>query len=221
MSKALSLLAPAVFLLLAGCAPDAPLATPSQTAESATPTPTPTPTVEPVVKPLLEELVISPDGLGPIPIGRAYTPRDPATDVLVWDETFCGFAEEPDVWGYEMADYANWQNTYTGDVKYEFLAEVGAAGTTESPILRITTFSLLIRTAEGLGRGSTMDELREVYGSELAVSPEGDYFPAVVRGQHGQLVFWFSYEDPGSVYMLQVLAGFDAPGWSFHLTGCV
>lgn len=84
----------ALVLMVTACAPS-PEPQPTQTVEesSSTPTPTPTPTIEPVVKPALSDMVISPDGLGPIVIGQAYSATDPATDVLVWDETFCGFAE--------------------------------------------------------------------------------------------------------------------------------
>lgn len=112
-------------------------------------------------------------------------------------------------------------NTYGGEGHTQFLAEVTYNdGTPESPILRITTFNDEIRTAEGLGIGSTRAELLAVYGDDLIQSPEDSYYPYAVHGRHGQLVFWFSYETPGVVYMLQVLPASEVPQWSFHSTGC-
>jgi hypothetical protein len=209
--------------LLVGCAPtpepdDSPPAA-EGSSSTPTPTPTPTPTRDSVVRPELSELIISPDGLGPILIGRAYSASDPATDLLVWDDTFCGFAETDP--SYAAYDYGNWVNTYGGDGHMQFLAEVTYFdGTPESPIIRITTFNPLIRTEDGLGIGSTRAELIEAYGDELVQSPDDAYFPYVVHGRSGQLVFWFSYETPGVVYMLQVLAATEVPSWSFHSTAC-
>ena len=216
----LSLAVVMLSVALVGCGSEVEPAPESTTAgPSASDTPVPTETVEPLVKPALDELIISPDGLGPIQIGQAYAPRDPATDVLYWDDTFCGFAEDP-AYGPEYAgDYGNWKHTYSGEY-FEPLAEVDYGATAESPVIRITTFLEEIRTEDGLGTGSSIAELEAAYGDNLIKSAEDAYYPYVVYGRSGQLVFWLSYETPGVVYMLQVLAGFDTPHWSFHRTGC-
>lgn len=209
----------ACVLALTGCTPS-PEPQPTETVEESSSTPIPT--VEPAVKPALSELVISPDGLGPIVIGQAYSVTDPATDVLAWDETFCGFADDPtypsDLTSF---DYGNWKNTYGDGGTEQFLAEVTYDdGTPESPIVRITTRNEAIRTAAGLGIGSTKAELLEMYGDDLIQAPEEEYYPFVVFGRSGQLVFWFSYETPDLVYMLQVLPAAETAQWSYYSTNC-
>lgn len=209
-------------VVLVGCAPTPETVTPSPAAEEPSPPSTATPTVDPLVKPQLDELVISPEGLGPVRIGEAYVPSDPATDVLAWDDTFCGFAED-EAYGPDYADndYGNWVNTYGRQQLLTFLAEVQYGATADSPVTKITTFSPDIRTENGLGIGSTRAELEAAYGAALITYPEQSYYPLVVHGRNGQLVFWFSDETPGVVYMLQVLAELEMPQWSFHATGCV
>jgi hypothetical protein len=218
MRIARSLLAAVLCVGIAGCTPQPPVSTPSPSAEASSPTPTPTPTVEPLVKPAIDELVISPEGLGAIGIGRAYTTVDPATDLLSWDDTFCGFADDPNFAGME---YPNWKNTYSTDLAVPFLTEVTYDnGTPESPIIRITTFSSDIRTEGGNGIGSTVADLTSEFGDTLIASAPSEYYPYVVAGRAGKLVFWFSYETPDIVYMLQVIPAAEKAEWSYYMTAC-
>ena len=213
----LALVVTLCLIALLGCAPTAAEPEPSKTVEpTRSETPTPTPTPEPTTKPSLTELHISPDGLGPLVIGRPAGADNPETDIVYWDETFCGFDVPAD-------DYAGWATNYPADASwhYPFLAEVTYVdGTTESAIERITVQSPMIRTAEGLGIGSSVADLEAQYGDDLVRYPEDYYYPLTVVGANGQLVFWIYLEEPTEVYMMQVLDDFDPPAWSFHLTGC-
>ncbi|HEY5231899.1 MAG TPA: hypothetical protein VIJ11_13535, partial [Galbitalea sp.] len=70
---------------LSGCAPAA-LPAPHPTSSHVVAAPTPTPTTPPA----LSELVLSPDGLGPLRIGFPVPDQPLASAVVVWDPTKCG-----------------------------------------------------------------------------------------------------------------------------------
>lgn len=208
-------------LVLAGCTPAEPSAAPSLTEQKPTISPTPTVSAAPqaveiVVKPQESELVISPEGLGPIVIGEPMPDFEPDTALALWDETFCGFDNPSE-------DYANWVTNYpmTPDGKYPFLAEVDyPTGTVSSPITGITVQSTEIRTASGLGIGSTVASLESEYGADLLPYIDPDYSAYVVEGPVGQLVFWVAEHEGQVVSFMFVSVDQLAPHFSFHVTGC-
>ncbi len=191
MRKAPAPIAAVLLLLLVACAAEPPAPTPMATADLATPIPT----VEPAAKPLLSELVISPDGLGPIRINEAYVPSDPATDVLVWDETWCDY---PD--GFDGAvDYPGWKSTYSG---YSIAVSTDTREKTPGdPIREIVVSAPEVVTREGIGVGSPVSDVQAAYGSRVVELANDGY---ALRGAVSQLVFWWDQETGDTVGVMTV-----------------
>lgn len=178
---------------LTGCAAgegDLPAGTPTRSV-SASPSPTAAPTTAeleaPAVKPLLSELVVSPYGLGPIVFGEAFDGAG-ETSPLVWDETYCDFDAATLASG--AVDYPQWKANYPEapfDVVTRDFDSV-------SPVRYIVVWSPDLVTAEGIGRGSSLDDVIAAYGSELVEIPN-DYYPGyALAGPAGRLIFWMTPE---------------------------
>src|SRR5690606_4194921 len=100
-----------VACLLAGCAgPSAPTPRSSPSASpSASPSPSPSPQPS---KPALADLVIEPEGLGPLRVGQAPPVTDPAIDILVFDPDACDFVPEWDPSYVPSGDLGLWISNY-------------------------------------------------------------------------------------------------------------
>jgi hypothetical protein len=197
-------------LVLTGCTPPAEETAPSASS-SASVTPTPTPTVEaPAVKPTLARLVLSPEGLGPIVIGEPIAVEPVDVAVAVFDDTFCDFGDS--------SDHGGWKPNYdlTADGHWPFLPE-GAAVVTD-PVTSITVQSNEIRTAQGLGLGSTNAQLAAQYGDIAPVESFG-YLGYSVPGTRGQLVFWFD-GSTDAVSNIEVIEPGLTPAFRFEIGGC-
>ena len=201
-----------VVAMLTGCAGSPSTQQSSTPTEESSPTSTPpaspTPSAEPGV-------LISPEGLGPIEITRPIDPAGLAATLVAWDDTFCGAATPAE-------DVAAWTPTMplVDEGHYPYFPEI-ADYTMDSPVTRITIQSDEFRTAEGLGIGSSIDDLTSEYGSQLATRP----FPGigltgyVVPGRLGQLVFWVA-EPETTVYFVEIVPADVSVTFSFHVGYC-
>jgi len=214
MKSSFRLLVPTVLMVaaLTGCA-GSPSGQPSSTpTEESSVTPTPTPTPSPTEE---AGLFISPEGLGPIEITRPIDLTGAAATLVAWDDTFCGAATPAE-------DVAAWTPTMplVDQGHYPYFPEISTF-TMDSPVDRITVQSKEFRTAEGLGIGSSIDELTAQYGSQLATRP----FPElgltgyVVEGELGQLIFWVQEPDT-TAYFVEIIPAGVPVAFSFHVGYC-
>jgi hypothetical protein len=151
----------AVVLLCSGCG-DAPGVEPTVTpTATVAPSATPTPVVE-LSKPTVAELVLSPEGLGPLVVGQAPPAGDPERDILIYSTTVCqaavdeGYRDTADMW------VANYEPALSGNDVDPFGAWV-EAGELEA----LAVYNEAIRTAEGIHLGSTAAEVTAAYGGRL------------------------------------------------------
>lgn len=190
ISRSLAIVGVAV-LMLAGCAVDepAPIAAPPAASETPTPTPEPEPT-----KPELAALVVSADGLDDVVVGEAPPVVDPALDIIIFDEDYCqaavdeGASVDPGKW------IPNYEPALSGESREPFSVYVP-----KKVVDVISIDSEEIRTSDGLGLGSTVDELEAAYPN--LVFEEGfatDLY--LVGGAHGTLVFEVAAEDLDDPY---------------------
>jgi len=167
-----------VVAVLAGCTPAATVTEPtSSPSSSASPAPTSAPTQTPAptasasaAKPALADLVVSPDGIGPLHIGEPVPDVPRARAVAVWDATKCdraGQASEvgdPAVGGWT----ANYPKVRVGTVTVRGFSVYTVGDVEGGDIHSLWVSSPKIATAESIALGSTLAELKAAY-------PDPDY----------------------------------------------
>ncbi len=175
-------------LALAGCT-----ATPA----ASTPHPTRTvPSSTPVAesKPALSDLVIGPDGLGPIRLG-APVPEQPASVAIArYDPDFCraDIEQGGQVFVPGAPFSGAWITTYTDPLAFTILP---AQGERTGDVLAITVNELrdgsgsVIHTAAGIHPGSTTAELLKAYPKFTSVTHFDLTDIYTIVGSQGQLVF--------------------------------
>ncbi|MFW7415542.1 hypothetical protein [Demequina sp. SO4-18] len=166
-------------------------ATPTATAE-ASPSPSPTPDSHPPV----EELVATPDGLGPLAIGEPAE-GNPGEEMIRFDEGYCAEvyegqeATEGDEPGRWVADYPDATGFYdTPTAPFTLAAD-------DDQVWRIDIFAVDIATDEGISIGSTLEELEDAHPD--LVSGDAGAVSEVwwIEGDEGYLVFETQGEESG------------------------
>jgi len=173
-------------LSLAGCTsvtPDAGASASSRPAPSAT-------AAMPTGKPTLSQLVVSPDGLGYLVLG-APVPSKPATTAIVaFNATKC-VAPAEGITATSPGAGA-WLPTYPTGLTWSGSGipfDLGPVAASTDPVSQIEIWSPDLKTAKGIGAGSTVAQLEAAYGPSLALNsaPNSDVY--VLTGAHSKLLF--------------------------------
>lgn len=194
------ILAIAVLAACLGCAAVQPMPRPAE--ESALPTPSAAAPSEPApALPALEELTLTPGGLGTLRVGHPVDVH-PSDGMVVWDPDGC------DGHGQWRANYPapEPQDVYYGDAPFEIVTIEGR----DSAIAGIRVLSKKLLTAEGIGMGSTREELVAAYPGIPLAADGGLSEVYVLDGAGGQIHFEVRKDDAytehgGLVYALRIV----------------
>lgn len=178
--------AAAVIVGLAGCTAASTVAEQTATATASpvvtpavTPTPTTLPTITPLppTKPTLDELLVSPDGVGPLVIGHRVKVEPAGLALVKFDANHCERPGEP--------GNAGWESTYS-----ERSFNIATNPETQTGAIRtILVTSSHLTTYNAIHIGSTAAQLKAAYGTfdQVIHGQITDLF--ILRGSHGQLAF--------------------------------
>jgi hypothetical protein len=175
-------LAVAGSLVLAGCAPSEHDAAPTA---SASPSPVPT-----IGKPTLSQLVVTPNGLGDLVPGAAVPSEPAATAIVTYDPTKCVAPAEGITAGSPGA--GAWVPAYPNSLTYAGSGmpfDVGPVSSMTDAIRDIEIWSPELKTAKGIGAGSTAAQLKAAYGSAITLDAADNSDVYVLPGSHSELVF--------------------------------
>ncbi|HEU4808293.1 MAG TPA: hypothetical protein VFT01_08530 [Homoserinimonas sp.] len=179
----------AALLTVAGCT--SPLPEPEPTASTPIQVSTPSPTAAPIAPsrlPALEELVITPAGIGSLLVGKPVS----GTDMVVFDPDFCGPLEGEQPGSYEdgtPVEYGRWIANYAGGgtVDRPFSAHMADG---KVAVIEIVTPTLA--TAEGIRVGSPLADLKSAY-------------PSIAPGAQGSMSATFLLSAPAGAIVFEVL----------------
>lgn len=169
-------------VLIAGCA------SPAVSPDTPAPTPAPAPTgpespATPPRLPALDDLVITPGGIGSLRVGRPVS----ETDMLVFDPDFCGPGdgeESGDDDDGTAVEYGRWVPNYPSARGLPFSAAVD-----DGIVTVIEVRNDILATAEGVRIGSSLEELNTAYPS-LTPGLEGSISKSLLLATaDGDIVF--------------------------------
>ncbi|MCU1421114.1 MAG: hypothetical protein JWN36_765 [Microbacteriaceae bacterium] len=176
-----------VALALAGCT-----ATPPQPTHSVTADATPTPSA--AAKPALGDLVIGPDGLGPVKLGEPVPVQPAEIAVVKYDPQYCKTSIEQNGGTFTAGDPFSgaWITTYADPQAFTVLtdqgAQAGAVTAIEANAWQPGSTSK-VGTAAGVHAGDTRAELEKAYPKFTSVTHFDQTDIYTIVGTHGQLVF--------------------------------
>jgi hypothetical protein len=169
-------------LALAGC---------TSTGHGAGPTGSAPPTTTPTTgKPTLSQLVVTPNGLGYLAPGAVVPSEPAATAIVTYSPTKCVAAAEGIAAGSPGA--GAWLPAYPTGVTWAGSGipfDVGAVPGPTSAIPLIEIWSPNLKTAKGIGAGSTVAQLTKAYGRALSVDRADNSDVYILPGTHSELLF--------------------------------
>lgn len=218
MNKTLLSVMAATTLLLVGCAGPAETASPPSPPPTPTVAASPSPSATPEpTKPALEDLVISPEGLGPLRVGHAPPATDPAVDILIYDPNACDFVPEWDPTYVPSGDLGMWVSNYGQDPSTNELGPFGVF-VRDGIVDTIGIYDARIKTAAGAHLGMTREQLLAVYPTGIELETENYGLDTYrLRGSTGDLIFTLWEGETGGFTVNQINASH--PGFSVPLGG--
>jgi hypothetical protein len=170
-------------IALSGCASTANTAGPARSAP-ASPSPTSAPS-----RPALSDLVLSPDGLGPLVLGSPVAEQPRGAAVVTWNPWACTGDAAKSGKPYDGAWVPNYTDpdaaTDFGDgVPFSFIVK-----NKTDAVEWMSIWSPEIATAEGISVGDTVTELAAAYPHFATVVHLETTDLYVLRGIKGQLIF--------------------------------
>jgi hypothetical protein len=174
---------------LAGCTSSGHTGHGAGPTSAGTPAPSVTPAL-PTGKPALSQLVVSPDGLGYLVPGAAVPTKPAATAIMNYNPTKCVAPAEGVTVGSPGA--GAWVPAYPNGLTWSGSGapfDVGPVGASTDAIAQIEIWSPNLKTAKGIGAGSTVAQRKSAYGASLTLdsAPNGDVY--ILRGTHSKLLF--------------------------------
>lgn len=171
-------------LALAGCSPSEHGAGPTASAPASNAL---TPTTG---KPTLSQLVVTPDGLGYLVPGSPVPSEPAAKAIVTYNPTKCVDAAQGVAAGAPGA--GAWLPAYPNGVTWAGSGipfDVGAVDAPTDKIAVIEIWSPNLKTAKGIGAGSTAQQLTAAYGSALSVDHAENSDVYILPGAHSELLF--------------------------------
>jgi hypothetical protein len=141
-------------------------------------------------KPTLDQLVVSPEGLGELHVGSAVPTEPDALALVLYNATHCadlGLGMGPGTPGAGA-----WMPTYPdgpGTLGSMQPFDIGPSAARDSAIAAIDVWSPVLHTAAGIHVGATVAQLHAAYGSALTVNHAVNSDVYVLAGAHGKLLF--------------------------------
>jgi hypothetical protein len=149
-------------------------------------------------KPPIGQLILGPAGLGPLKIAGS-TSDGAAAKVIVWNSKACSAFDPPS--GRWQAAYTTTSGRLPFTIQDSGPQSVRARVAT---VTRIDVTSPAIRTAKGIHVGSTLDQLRSVYGTSVqrtAATSESEVWSVTDGGNFLAFELWlpgnYANERPG------------------------
>jgi hypothetical protein len=183
--------------LLAGCTPTtgttAPTTPRTSPVEPSTPsTVAPEPSTTPSdpaasTKPTLAELVVGPEGIGPVKIGSPIAAEPKSTAVVYYKPDFCllnGKVGEPNV-GQWLANYPKQKLRYGGPGPFDVYTN---RGDKTGSVLSIRLWSSTIATATGVRVGDTEAQVKAAYPHPTFVLPGNNTRMYVIDKAPGRMI---------------------------------